>query len=126
MGWVTSWVTDTAERIVGDDGAWLFKGKIATEREAAQTALQAALSGDWYDRRCPPTRPFQQIGRLRDMGIGDDLQAAVMRGALVQRPVRRLAKQCRRPDAASAATVEEFDLRCFADNEPILPWRVPG
>ena len=50
------------------------------------------------------------ITRLRDMGLEDYLMAAVLRGVLAQRLVRRLCEACRRPVEAAPEVAERFGL----------------
>jgi general secretion pathway protein E len=66
------------------------------------------------------------ITRLRDMGLEDYLFAAVLRGVLAQRLVRRLCEHCRRPSEAPTAVVERFGLAARVKERPIMLWRAVG
>jgi general secretion pathway protein E len=55
------------------------------------------------------------VTRLRDMGLEDYLLAAVLRGVLAQRLVRRLCPSCRRPAPAPAELISRFGLEARCD-----------
>ena len=54
------------------------------------------------------------------MGLEDYLIAAVLRGVLAQRLVRRLCASCRRAAPAPAELVERFDLEAHANGRPLV------
>ncbi len=78
--------------------------------ETAQIAVQAALTGHLVLSTLHTNSAAATITRLRDMGLEDYLLAAVLRGVLAQRLVRRLCDACKAPAPAPAELIARFDL----------------
>ena len=78
--------------------------------ETAQIAVQAALTGHLVLSTVHTNSAAATITRLRDMGLEDYLQAAVLRGVLAQRLVRKLCPACRREVDAPPELVARFRL----------------
>ena len=81
--------------------------------ETAQIAVQAALTGHLVLSTVHTNSAAATVARLRDMGLEDYLLAAVLRGVLAQRLVRRLCTECRREEDAPEALAERFGLRAL-------------
>jgi len=79
--------------------------------ETAQTAVQAALTGHLVFSTLHTNDATSAVTRLVNIGIEPFLVAAVVRGVLAQRLVRRICPHCRElyePDASVRAAVEEL------------------
>jgi general secretion pathway protein E len=72
--------------------------------------VQAALTGHLVLSTVHTNSAAATITRLRDMGLEDYLQAAVLRGVLAQRLVRKLCPACRRETDAPPELVTRFRL----------------
>ncbi len=72
--------------------------------ETAQVAVQASLTGHLVLSTVHTNDAIGAVTRLRDMGVEPFLLASTLRLVLAQRLVRRLCPDCRRPQAADAAT----------------------
>ena len=96
--------------ILRQDPDVIMVGEIR-DLETAQIAVQAALTGHLVLSTVHTNSASATITRLRDMGLEDYLLTAVLRGVLAQRLVRRLCKQCRRPEPAPQDLIERFDLQ---------------
>jgi general secretion pathway protein E len=95
--------------IVRQDPNVIMVGEIR-DLETAQTAVQAALTGHLVLSTLHTNSAAATITRLRDMGVDDYQIAAVVRGVMAQRLVRRLCLACRRPAEAPPELVERFGL----------------
>jgi len=93
--------------------------------ETAQIAVQAALTGHLVLSTVHTNSAAATVARLRDMGLEDYLLAAVLRGVLAQRLVRRLCLHCRRVEDAPDAVVGRFGLDRRAPG-PIRLWHPVG
>jgi general secretion pathway protein E len=71
--------------------------------ETAEIAARSALTGHLVLSTLHTNSAAAAITRLRDMGMEDYLLAAVLRGVLAQRLVRRLCDDCKQPVPAPAA-----------------------
>ena len=90
--------------IVRHDPDVIMVGEIR-DLETAEIAARAALTGHLVLSTLHTNSAAAAITRLRDMGLEDYLLAAVLRGVLAQRLVRRLCDACNsRADAAGTAT----------------------
>lgn len=78
--------------------------------ETAEIAARAALTGHLVLSTLHTNSAASAITRLRDMGLEDYLLAAVLRGVLSQRLVRRLCDACKKPARASAELRKRFNL----------------
>jgi general secretion pathway protein E len=102
--------------IVRQDPDVIMVGEIRNQ-ETAQVAAQAALLGRLVLSTLHTNSAAAAVTRLRDMGLEDYLLAAVLRGVLAQRLVRRLCPSCRRAVPAPTELIRRFDLaaRCSAE-----------
>jgi general secretion pathway protein E len=100
---------DFLSSIVRQDPDVIMVGEVRN-RETAQVAAQGALLGRLVLSTLHTNSAAAAVTRLRDMGLEDYLLAAVLRGVLAQRLVRRLCPVCRCPSAAPAELVRRFDL----------------
>ena len=109
--------------ILRQDPDVIMVGEIR-DGETAQIAVQAALTGHLVLSTVHTNSAATTVARLRDMGLEDYLMAAVLRGILAQRLVRRLCQDCRRPAPAAPELVQRFDLARRCD-DPVL-WHPVG
>lgn len=105
--------------IVRQDPNVIMVGEIRNQ-ETAQVAAQAALLGRLVLSTLHTNSAAAAITRLRDMGLEDYLLAAVLRGVLAQRLVRKLCPCCRLAAPAPPELVRRFDLQSPADEPPVL------
>jgi len=80
--------------------------------ETAEIAARAALTGHLVLSTLHTNSAAAAITRLRDMGLEDYLIAAVLRGILAQRLIRRLCDDCKRPGIAPTELKQRFGLTC--------------
>ena len=73
------------------------------DRETAETAVQAALTGHLVFSTLHTTDAAGGVARLVDMGIAPYLVAATVQGIVAQRLVRVLCERCAAPDEPDAA-----------------------
>ncbi len=76
--------------------------------ETAQIGIQAALTGHLVLTTLHTNTACDAVVRLVDMGVEPFLVAAVLRGVLGQRLVRRLCERCRLPDPDAAEVVASY------------------
>lgn len=88
--------------IVRQDPDVIMLGEIRDE-ETAGIAVQAALTGHLVLSTLHTNSAAGAVYRLLDMGLAPYLLAAVLRGVVAQRLVRRLCPACRRQRTATAA-----------------------
>jgi general secretion pathway protein E len=106
--------------IVRQDPNVIMVGEIRN-RETAQIAANAALLGRLVLSTLHTNSAASAVTRLRDMGLEDYTLAAVLRGVLAQRLVRRLCPDCRRPAPAPPELVRRFSLQARCDGgRPML------
>ena len=105
--------------IVRQDPDVIMVGEIRN-RETAQVAAQAALLGRLVLSTLHTNSAAAAVTRLRDMGLEDYLLAAVLRGVLAQRLVRRLCPDCRQAAPAPAELVDRFNLAAYGNASPLL------
>ena len=113
--------------ILRQDPDVIMVGEIR-DLETAQIAVQAALTGHLVLSTLHTNSAAATVTRLRDMGLEDYLVAAVLRGVLAQRLVRRLCPECRRAAPAPAALAARLDLarRAPAGSSPPMLWHAAG
>ncbi|HET7882951.1 MAG TPA: ATPase, T2SS/T4P/T4SS family [Acetobacteraceae bacterium] len=104
--------------IVRQDPNVIMVGEIRN-RETAQIAANAALLGRLVLSTLHTNSAAAAVTRLRDMGLEDYSLAAVLRGVLAQRLVRRLCPACRSPAPASHEMIRRFNIE-IGDAEPVL------
>jgi general secretion pathway protein E len=78
--------------------------------ETAEIAARAALTGHLVLSTLHTNSAAAAVTRLRDMGLEDYLIAAVIRGIVAQRLVRRLCDDCKREGPAPLALQQHFGL----------------
>ena len=78
--------------------------------ETAEIAARAALTGHLVLSTLHTNSAAAAITRLRDMGLEDYLIAAVLRGVLAQRLVRRLCDSCKTPSAMPKDLQDRFGV----------------
>jgi type IV pilus assembly protein PilB len=76
------------------------------DRETAETAVQAGFSGHFVLSTLHTNDAPSAIVRLRDMGIDAFKIAAVLKGVVAQRLVRRLCPECSKPVGAETLPAE--------------------
>jgi general secretion pathway protein E len=95
--------------IVRQDPNVIMVGEIRN-RETATIAANAALLGRLVLSTLHTNSAAAAVTRLRDMGLEDYTLAAVLRGVLAQRLVRRLCPHCREAAPAAPELVQRFRL----------------
>ncbi len=111
--------------IVRQDPDVIMVGEIRNQ-ETAQVAAQAALLGRLVLSTLHTNSAAAAVTRLRDMGLEDYLLAAVLRGVLAQRLVRRLCRFCRRASPPPAELVRRFDLEARNSGLPLALFHAVG
>jgi general secretion pathway protein E len=99
-------------RVLRQDPDVIMVGEIR-DTPTAELSLRAALTGHLVLSTLHTNDAVSVIPRLRDMGIEPYLLAAVLRGALAQRLVRKVCRSCARsakPEARERALLEEYGL----------------
>jgi general secretion pathway protein E len=96
--------------IVRQDPDVIMVGEIRNQ-ETAQVAAQGALLGRLVLSTLHTNSAAAAVTRLRDMGLEDYLLAAVLRGVMAQRLVRRLCPACRRSAPAPDELIDRLGLR---------------
>jgi general secretion pathway protein E len=97
---------NTLRHIVRQDPDIIMIGEIR-DLEAADIAIQAALTGHLVFSTLHTNDAPSAITRLLDIGVENFLLSSTMRGILAQRLVRVLCPNCREPDP-EAMNREEF------------------
>jgi general secretion pathway protein E len=91
------------------------------DRETAQIAIQAALTGHLVLSTLHTNDAASSITRLLDMGIEDYLVTSTLSGAVAQRLVRRLCPHCRAPRQVLPSFLDRTGLvALLRDREPRL------
>ena len=111
--------------IVRQDPNVIMVGEIRNQ-ETAQVAAQAALLGGLVLSTLHTNSAATAVTRLRDMGLEEYLLAAVLRGVLAQRLVRRLCRACRRPAPAPVELIRRFSLEVSGDRAPLTLYHPTG
>jgi general secretion pathway protein E len=111
--------------IVRQDPDVIMIGEIR-DLETAQIAVQSALTGHMVISTLHTNDAPSTVNRLLDMQVEDYLLTSTVNGILAQRLVRSLCKACREPYAPLPEVVEEFDLKRFAGDAPIVLHRAIG
>jgi general secretion pathway protein E len=86
--------------------------------ETAEIAARAALTGHLVLSTLHTNSAAAAITRLRDMGMEDYLIAAVLRGVLAQRLVRRLCDDCKTPLETPAEFRTRYNIQAEAIFRP--------
>ncbi len=95
--------------ILRHDPDVLFIGEIR-DRETAEIAVQAALTGHLVLSTLHTNSALGAIGRFLDMGVADYLLASSLIAVSAQRLVRRLCPHCRRPGRPDSTLCARFGL----------------
>ncbi len=111
--------------ILRQDPDVIMVGEIR-DLETAQIAVQASLTGHLVLSTLHTNSASATLTRLRDMGLEDYLLAAVLRGVLAQRLVRRLCAECRTSYEAPDELVRRFELERYAAGQPVRLWHAVG
>jgi len=80
------------------------------DKETAQIALQAALTGHLLLSTLHTNDATSSITRLMDMGIEDYLLSSTLIGVLAQRLTRKLCSHCKAPTILPDSIVSELNL----------------
>jgi len=96
------------------------------ERETAEIAVQAALTGHLVLSTLHTNDAAGTITRLLDMGVEDYLVTSTLNGVAAQRLVRRLCQACRRQEPALPELIEHLGLERFAPEGPVALWHAVG
>lgn len=73
------------------------------DRETADVAFQAALTGHMVFSTLHTNGALESVSRLVDMGVERYKMAPALAGVLAQRLLRRLCRECRKPQPADPA-----------------------
>jgi general secretion pathway protein E len=111
--------------VVRQDPNVIMVGEIRN-LETALTAVQAALTGHLVLSTLHTNSAAASITRLRDMGVDDYQIAAVLRGVMAQRLVRRLCLACRQPVKAAPELVRRFSLDQNNPGQPVTLYHPVG
>lgn len=96
--------------ILRQDPDVIMVGEIR-DRETAETAIQAALTGHLVLSTLHTNDSLSAITRLVDMGVERFKIAAALVGVIAQRLVRNLCENCRESYYPSTALLEEFQFK---------------
>jgi type II secretory ATPase GspE/PulE/Tfp pilus assembly ATPase PilB-like protein len=99
-------------RVLRQDPDIIMVGEIR-DTPTAELSMRAALTGHMVLSTLHTNDAVSVIPRLRNMGVEPYLLAAVLRGAMAQRLVRRVCPSCarpRKPDARERALLKEHGL----------------
>ncbi len=88
--------------------------------ETAKIAIQSALTGHLVLSTLHTNNAAGAVTRLLDMGVEDYLLTSTVNGVLAQRLVRRLEPSHAQPYEAMPEVIEEFGLRRFQPEGPII------
>jgi general secretion pathway protein E len=111
--------------IVRQDPNVIMVGEIRN-LETALTAVQAALTGHLVLSTLHTNSAAASITQLRHMGVDDYQIAAVLRGVMAQRLVRRLCLACRQPGPAAPELVRRFALDRDNPGQPVTLFHPVG
>ncbi len=111
--------------IVRQDPDVIMIGEIR-DLETAEIAVQSALTGHLVISTLHTNDAPSTVNRLLDMQVEDYLLTSTVNGILAQRLVRSLCKACSEPYEPLPEVVEEFELRRYAGDGPIVMRRPVG
>jgi len=97
-------------RVLRQDPNIIMVGEIR-DGETADLAVRAALTGHLVLSTLHTNDALSVIPRLKDMGVESYLLAAVLKGALAQRLVRRLCPRCKSPGAVESSEAALFQAQ---------------
>jgi general secretion pathway protein E len=96
------------------------------DRETAQIAVQAALTGHIVLSTLHTNNSASTITRLLDMGVENFLLTATVNGIVAQRLVRVLCPSCKEAYSAPRELIEDLQLDPSATADPITLYRPHG
>ncbi len=96
------------------------------DRETAQLAVRAALTGHLVFSSLHTNDSFSAIPRLIDLGVEPFLLPATLQLIVAQRLVRRLCPTCREPVVDPAAVLAAFGLPAPDGPAPLRLWKATG
>ncbi|GBQ87695.1 GspE/PulE family protein [Asaia krungthepensis] len=111
--------------ILRQDPDVIMVGEIR-DRETAQIAVQAALTGHLVLSTLHTNSAAAAIIRLRDMGVEDYLMTAVLRGVLAQRLVRRLCPVCKTGYTPTQTLIDTLGLERLSPGREIRLYHAVG
>jgi general secretion pathway protein E/type IV pilus assembly protein PilB len=94
-------------RVLRQDPNIIMVGEIR-DTQTAELAVRAALTGHLVLSTLHTRDAVSVVTRLKNMGVEPYLVAAVLRGSVAQRLVRRLCPDCRRERAATPAEAAQL------------------
>lgn len=100
---------DGIKTCLRQDADIIMLGEIR-EGEAAEVALQAALTGHLILTTIHAIQSDDVISRLKSMGVETYLLASAFNGVIAQRLVKKLCPDCKQKINAPAAMLQKFNL----------------
>lgn len=104
--------------ILRQDPDVILVGEIR-DRETAQTAVEAAMTGHLVLATVHANDAVSSVSRMADLGLHYSAIAATLRGALAQRLIRRVCRNCAEP-VRGVLTPEEQRLTDRHGVEPVV------
>jgi putative ATPase len=95
--------------VLRQDPDVVLVGEIRDE-ETAEIAVQASMTGHMVLSTLHTVGAAESVTRLQDMGIEPFLLADTLRGIIAQRLVRRVCRNCRRPDKADPRVLKRLGI----------------
>ncbi len=99
---------EVLRRVLRQDPDVIVVGEIR-DQDTAELAVRAALTGHLVLASLHTNDAASAVTRLRDIGVPAYLIAAVLRGAMAQRLVRRVCPRCSEPRSPSAAEAKALE-----------------
>jgi general secretion pathway protein E/type IV pilus assembly protein PilB len=106
-------------RVLRQDPNIVMVGEIR-DTETAELAIRAALTGHLVLSTLHTNDSVSVITRLKNMGVEPYLLAAVLRGALAQRLVRKICPECRREIKPTKSEQRILTRYGFTAGQPIF------
>lgn len=103
----------------------IFVGEIR-DRETAETAISAALTGHMVLSSLHTNGAIQTINRLLDMGVEPFLIASALRGVVSQRLVRTLCHHCKEAYTPPVEALQRLGLPAAQDTQFFKPVGCPS
>ncbi len=100
-------------------------GEVRNDLEVANTLLDAANTGHLVFTTLHTNSAALAINRLKQIGVGAENLAAVLKGILAQRLVQVLCPACKTADTREE-TVGEFRRATYLEGLPLRPMRAAG
>jgi general secretion pathway protein E len=96
------------------------------DRETAEIAVQAALTGHLVLSTLHTNSAAGSVTRLLDMGVADYLLTSTLNGAVGQRLVRTLCRNCREPYRPIPELTRELGFDRLSGGGDVRLWRAKG